>query len=253
MVKTPRSQGLRFVLMDLGWKLILFQTRIFKYPKKAEQPAPMGGQLILSPSPACLLPTVHHPVPPGVHSTRPRAPPLYQVPLSLRLRLPVVPRLVPGRLALPHVLQRGVDECLADKDAQVHDEEHVHRSETQDGHGDWVPAPPGTRSGLSNVGMSTLRADRNNTAKGPPDQLSKRQRQACLHLRPLWPLACVWGHKDRAGGRELWWTGAQGTAALLRGLLHGLRLLIHRSPGNQRLLLRSISLCVPNLEEGRRE
>ena len=230
MVKTPRSQGLRFILMDLGWKLIFSRPEYSNTQRRRNNQRLWGaGQLILSLSPACLLPTAHHP-PQG------RAPPLYQVPLSLGLRLPVVPRLVPGRLALPHVLQDGVDECLADKDAQVHNEEHIHRSETQDGRGDWVPAPPGTPSWLSNVRMSTLRADRNNTAKGPPDQLSKQQRQACLHLRPLWPLACVWGHRDRAGGRELWWTGVQGMAALLRGLLHGLRLLIHRTPGNQCLL-----------------
>ena len=58
---------------------------------------------------------------------------------------------------------------------------------------------------------------------------------------------------DRAGGREPWRTGAQGTAALLRGLPRGLGLLIHTTPGNQRPLPRSSSQCAPNPEGGRRE
>ena len=148
--------------MDLGWKLIFSRPEYSNTQRRRNNQRLWGaGQLILSLSPACLLPTAHHPA-------QGRAPPLYQVPLSLGLRLPVVPRLVPGRLALPHVLQDGVDECLAEKDAQVHDEEHIHRSETQDGRGDWVPAPPGTPSWLSNVRMSTLRAQTGTTQQRDP-------------------------------------------------------------------------------------
>lgn len=52
----------------------------------------------------------------------------YQVPLSLRLGLLVIPRLVSEGLALPHVLEDGVYQRFTDQNAQVHDEEHVHRS-----------------------------------------------------------------------------------------------------------------------------
>lgn len=50
----------------------------------------------------------------------------YQVPLSFRLSLVIVPRLISERLALPHVLEHGVYQRLADQNAEVHDEEHVH-------------------------------------------------------------------------------------------------------------------------------
>ena len=135
-------------------------------------------QLVLSLSSQC----VHHqhlliPRPQACTAPARRAPPPYQVPLSLGLRLLVVPRLVPERLALPHVLEDGVDERLADEDAQVHDEEHVHRPETQDVFVETerpLPRDPELAvSFLTNVGTSMRRADGKNTAKvleGPPDQ-----------------------------------------------------------------------------------
>lgn len=62
------------------------------------------------------------------------------------------------------------------------------------------------------------------------------------------------GPQGQSWGQGTLVTGAERMPALLRGRLHGLGLLIHRTPGNQRLLPRSIGQCVPNLEEaGRRE
>lgn len=60
--------------------------------------------------------------------------------LTLVFRPVVVPGLVPVRRPLPGVLEDSVDHCLADQDAQVHDEEGVHG-----------PAGGGTRGGGGTV------------------------------------------------------------------------------------------------------
>lgn len=53
--------------------------------------------------------------------------------LALVLSPVVVPGFVPVRRPLPGVLQDSVDYSFTDQDAQVHDEEGVHRPAESDG------------------------------------------------------------------------------------------------------------------------
>lgn len=81
----------------------------------------------------------------------------YQIPLALGLSLLVVPGLVAEGCTLPHILEHRVDERLADEDAQVHNEEHVHGPATR-GRGRTAPVPghqePTVPSSLSQEGYA---------------------------------------------------------------------------------------------------
>lgn len=64
--------------------------------------------------------------------------------LPLRLRPLVVPRLVPVGVRLPDILQYGVDEGLADENAEVDHQVGVHRPKGTQKEELMVPDPLGS-------------------------------------------------------------------------------------------------------------
>lgn len=56
----------------------------------------------------------------------------YQVPLSFCFGFLIIPRLISEWFTLPHVFQDSIYQCLADQNAEVHNEEYIHGPETQD-------------------------------------------------------------------------------------------------------------------------
>lgn len=214
--------------------------------KEGRAPVPMGASLS---APAAL-----HPVPLGVHEAL-HARPAVPGSSASRLRLPAVPRLV---LEQYSAITSGPEVLTSALLMRMHRYiERVHRPETQGRSWRLSACSPRTRAGRrtpearhgEQTGTAQQRVSRG-TPAAPADRQAETSESSSASEATLGAGLSL-GPQGQSRARRPWRTGAQGTAALLRGLAWS-RALNSHNLRESTSSTRSINQCAPNPEGGRR-